>query len=379
MAHIERRKKNRWRARYRAPDGRERSKTFDRKIDAERFLVNVEVEKLKGQWVDPRLGRTTVGEWAESWFASLVRPKQRTIYGYRSVLNRHVLPAFGDVPLGRLEPMAIREWVSGMTTGGVGPSTIRQAWLLLSQILGAAVKDGLIVRNPAQGVEIPRIRPRERFYLTADEVVRLAEETPEPYDTLVWVLAGTGVRFGEAAALRRKRCDLLRSRLDIAEAVEEVAGRIAFGETKTYTRRAAALPPLVRDRLAAHMRTVPPKPDSLVFTGPEGGPLRYSLWYPRVFRPAVVRAGLPENMGVHSLRHTFAALSVANGEHPKSIQTALGHSSIQVTLDTYGHLYPDALEAAAQRLDETFRDATSRIPAASPRPGLEVVRLSNKK
>lgn len=94
--------------------------------------------------------------------------------------------------------------------------------------------------------------------------------------------------------------------------------------------------------------------------------------------PAVLRAGLPASIGVHSLRHTFAALSVANGEHPKSIQTALGHSSIQVTFDTYGHLFPDALEAAAQRLDATFREAVSGFPAASPRPGGEVVRISNK-
>jgi hypothetical protein len=112
------------------------------------------------------------------------------------------------------------------------------------------------------------------------------------------------------------------------------------------------IPGFLREMLAAHLaRNVARDPDSLVFTNAEGGPLRNSNFRSRVWRPALAAAGLPEDLRIHDLRHTCAALLIAQGAHPKAIQAQLGHSSIQVTLDRYGHLFPDDMDGLATQLD----------------------------
>ena len=109
MAHIEKRESGRWRARYRGPDGKERSKTFDRKVDAERFLTSVEGSKLRGDWVDPALGAGLVGEWAWRWLeAAAPSLKPKTAEGYASLLRSRVVPALGNHRLGALRPSTCR-------------------------------------------------------------------------------------------------------------------------------------------------------------------------------------------------------------------------------------------------------------------------------
>ena len=94
-----------------------------------------------------------------------------------------------------------------------------------------------------------------------------------------------------------------------------------------------------------------------MFTAAQGGPLRHSNFYKRVWRPAKEVAGVPEGLRIHDLRHTCAALLIAQGASPKAIQAHLGHSSIQVTFDRYGHLFPEDLEDLADRLDEARESA----------------------
>jgi integrase len=160
------------------------------------------------------------------------------------------------------------------------------------------------------------------------------------------------LRWGEAAALRRNRCHLLRSRLEVVESVAEVGGRLYLGETKTYQRRTVVIPSFLRELLAEHLATqVSRAPDSFVFTGATGGLLRNSNFRRRVWRPAVRALGLPSDLRIHDLRHTCATLLIAQGAHPKAIQAQLGHSSIQVTLDLYGHLFPDDMDRLAGHLD----------------------------
>jgi integrase len=106
--------------------------------------------------------------------------------------------------------------------------------------------------------------------------------------------------------------------------------------------------------LAAHLTGVERERESLVFKGPQGGPLRHSNFRGRVWLPAVEAASLPEDLRIHDLRHTCAALLVAQGAHPKAIQAHLGHSSIQVTLDLYGHIFPDEMDRLAERLDAAY-------------------------
>jgi integrase len=204
-------------------------------------------------------------------------------------------------------------------------------------------------------------------FLSAAEVEHLAQAITPPYGTLVRFAAYTGLRAGEIAALRVKRLDLLRGTVRVVESASEVGGRLISGPTKTYAERTVRLPRFLRDELAAYLADRPHAPDASLFTAPKGGPLRHNNFYQRFFCPALRAAGLSEQLRFHDLRHTCAALLIAQGAHPKAIQAHLGHSSIQVTMDRYGHLFPDALEHLADRLDAARTQARTNQEQIEPR------------
>jgi integrase len=185
----------------------------------------------------------------------------------------------------------------------------------------------------------------------------------------VRLAAYTGLRAGEICALRVGRLDLLRGRILVAESVTEVEGHgLVFGEPKTNERRSVTLPVFLRDELGAHLAGRDAGPDDFVFPSSSGGVLRHKMFYKRVFKPAVMAAGLPTSMRFHDLRHTCASLCIALGAHPKAIQERLGHSSITVTLDRYGHLFPKLDEALTERLDALHQEAAHAISAVAPSP-----------
>lgn len=351
--------------RYRAPNHRERSKSFRRKVDAERFASTVEVQILRGEWVDPRLGRTSFGDWAGRWMPTTAALKPTTRAGYESLLRTYLLPAFGRSAIARIEAVHVREWIAELVSSGLSPSRVRQCYFLFSNIMQAAVHSGYIARTPCVGVKLPRVTRAEMRFLSAEELSALAEAVAAPYSTLIYVLGYGGLRWGEVAALRRSRCELLRARLRVRESLADVDGHLYFGPTKTYKARDVVLPRFLVDRLARHLAgQVPAGPDALVFTSPDGAPLRVSNFRQRVWFAALRASGIPQSFRIHDLRHTCAALLISQGAHPKVIQQHLGHSSITVTMDRYGHLFPDDMDRLADELNNVY----SRSLAAPSRP-----------
>jgi integrase len=363
MAHVEKRSQGRWRARYRGPDGRERSKTFATRRDADRFLATTETAKLRGEWVAPERSRLTVGDWADSWVAVQSHLKPKTRAGYDSLLRTQVLPRWGGTALVRVTHAEVAAWVAGMRTH-LSASRTRQAYHLFKAMLDAAVADNRLARNPAAGIELPRLAQSEHRYLTHAELGALADECGG-YRTLVLVLGYCGLRWGEAAALRVRNIDLLRRRLEIVEAVTEVNGRLVFGAPKTHQRRSVPVPRFVADEIGAVLAAS--TLNDRLFTSPRGGVLRLGNWRRHVFDRATQSVGL-KGVTPHELRHTAASLAIAAGANVKAVQVMLGHRSATLTLDRYGHLFGDELDAVAARLDEAR--------AAFPRPerGLGEVR-----
>lgn len=354
MGHVRRTASGRWQARYRDPSGRERARNFMRKVDADRFLIGVESDKLRGQWIDPDAARIRLSEVAERWYSTTAPLKPKTRSGYRSLLDSRILPHLGELQLRHIDPVVVREWIADLQEDGLSASRIRQARNVLHAVLNMAVDASMVTRNPVAGVKTPPVLSPPRRYLTAEQVGKLAEAMDSPNDLLVLVLAFSGIRFGEAAALRRSHCDLDRSRLHIAESLAEVAGQLHFGTTKTHRQRGVALPGSILKKLQQHLDEAAIPPDGLVFTSPKGRPLRYSNFRRRQWTPAIEKAGL-SGLEIHELRHTAASLMIDQGADPKLIQTQLGHSSISVTYDIYGHLFPDRLDELASRLDELIR------------------------
>jgi integrase len=356
VASIEPRDRNgkrSYRVRYRDPGGRERSKSFGRKADAQAFVISTEHAKRAGSYVDPAAGRVPLGEWAERWYASTAALRPSTRLSYRAMLDRHVLPRFAGVPLARIDRLAVREWAAGLVGAGLSVKTAGLALLVLRRVLAAAVEGELLARNVAAGVKLPKAQKYEALFLTAVEVETLASAIDPRYGTLIRFAAWTGLRPSELAALRVRRLDLLRGTVRVAEAAVDVKGngRLVWGPVKTSTARTVRLPRFLCEDLAAYLAGRPHDRDALVFTMPKGGPIYPSQFAQRHYKPAVRAAGLPDALRLYDLRHTAASLLIREGASIKAVQAQLGHATAAITLDVYAHLLPDELEHLADRMD----------------------------
>lgn len=360
MASVEKLDSGRWQLRWRAPDGSQHKQSFTRKADAERRLISLGHSVMTGSYVDPAAGRMTMGQWAAPWMAGRSHLKPTTLASYESLLRTRILPTWETMPLSRITHAGIVAWVAGMRTEGLSASRTRQAYHLLSSILDDAVRDNRLSRNPAAGVDLPRLPTTERRYLTHGQVAQLANAAG-PYRLLVLVLAYCGLRWGEMAALKVSRVDLMRGRLAIIEAVADVNGHMIFGSPKSHQHRSVPVPRFLRDDLAQHMAGK--GQDELVFTAPRGAVLRVNNFRRRHFDRATTHIGMA-GLVPHELRHTAASLAIASGASVKGVQAMLGHASATLTLDRYGHLFGDELDAVAERLDAAFR--APRVPLVRP-------------
>jgi integrase len=211
--------------------------------------------------------------------------------------------------------------------------------------------------------------------LEPSETMALADVIDDRYRAMVLAAAYTGLRFGELAALHTERFDALRRTLRVEESLSEVRGEFFFKPPKSdASRRTVSVPSFIVEEMAQHL-AVHADDSGLVFSAPVGGPIRRANFRRRIWMPAV-KASVGEPCTFHDLRHTHAALLIAQGEHPKVIQERLGHASIKTTLDTYGHLFDGLDEAAADRLDELWRAA--RVDAMWTQSDSGVIELPTK-
>jgi integrase len=320
-------------------------------VDAERWLLLEEGDVLAGRWHDPASGTELFSLYCEKWLDGR-RPTVagKTEYNTKTLVRGRIIPAFGDKELRQITTAGVRDWQTGLLAEGLSPATVRTYRQILGQVLRQAVADGWISTNPVEGVRAPTVRPRRQLFLTADELKRLADAAAD-YGPLVWFLGWSGLRFGEAAALRVGNIGIGRRRVRVEESVTEVGGRLEFGSTKTHESRTVIVPGFVIEWLAPLIDGKDPR--DLVFTAPQGGPLRLRNFRRRVFTPAAVEIGKPDLLP-HDLRDTAASLAISSGASIKAVQRMLGHASAAMTLDVYGSLFEEDLEALANRLEERY-------------------------
>lgn len=362
----------RWRVRWYGPDAKPKSATFGKLPEAENHVHEVEAKMRDGSYRDASAGKSTLTDVYEKWKGTLSGLEPTTRETYLDTWRVHVEPRWGDYQVRRIEWEDIAEWVGHLGEGShgcrkVGPGRTQKIHLVLSLVLGHAVRAKRIAVNPAAGIPLPRPIPQDHVYLTHAQVDRIAEAAEE-YRLLVLLLAYTGLRWGEVSAVTVGAVDTVARRLAVRQAYKKTRGGLILGLPKTHERRkvpilrslAAELEKVTKDRSAA----------DLLFTAPGGGPLYGDNFRTRVFNPAVKAAGLA-GLGVtpHKLRHTAASLGIASGADVKVVQTMLGHKSAAMTLDTYGHLFPDRLDEVADRLDRerAHRDALRAVATAVAR------------
>jgi integrase len=367
MASITRDKSGAWRARYRDPDGQQRSRNFPRRREAELFLTGTEHAKASGAYVDPVLGKITFATWAKEWRSGIVDLRPSTLARDDGYLDRYLLPVFGRKRLAEIDHTMVRAWIAGLSARGLAPSTVVLAGLLLRKIMATAVAAGRIAASPCVGVRLPRIEREEARFLTPTEVAELTNAMDPRYRGLVVLGAYGGLRIGEMLGLRSQHLDLLHARVNVAEILVEVSGHLYYGPPKTRAgRRAVPLPRVATDALRTHLEVYPAARSDLVFTAPEGGPVRLASWRRRFWKPAVETAGLAP-LRPHDLRHTAVALWIAAGATPREIAVRAGHTSVVTVLDRYGHLFPDAEERVNDALDRLAAGAKD-VSRATVRP-----------
>jgi integrase len=363
-------------ARYVDDRGREHTKVFGRKVDAQHWLTKQVSDQVTGTWTDPKLSGQTFGALAERWIKTKGTRAPKTVAGYRSLLDTLVLPRWRDVALRDMSFDGIQEWVSGLSVGGsarweghgLSASRVIQAYQVVSQVLRFAVRANYLAANPADDIELPRKPDVDQRYLTHEQLHRLAVASGR-FRTFVLALGFCGLRFGETAALRVSDVDLKSRRIRVSRSVTYVARTgLLDGATKNHSARMVPVPRFLAPLLETEMTGKDGA--ALVFPSRRGGYLTLGevRW---VFDRAVqaVRAAAtaqrqkeadeigeaitPEFPVItpHELRHTCASLAISEGANVKVLQSLLGHKTATLTLDRYGHLFPDDLDRIADAFD----------------------------
>lgn len=344
--------------------------TFRTKADADLAVKAAETAMVKGGWVDPARGRLALGEYAPQWLRERGKIAPRTREIYASLLRVHVLPALGDVQLGRLDPGEIRRWHASLLDGE-SPGMAPKAYRLLRTILATAVDDELIVRNPCRirsgGVE----RSPERRMASLPQLYALASAVPARYRALILLAGLTGLRTGEIFALTRANVDLVQVTVSVdKQRVRLDSGDVVVGAPKTDAgRRTIALPSVLVPELEQHLaHYVASGPDAIVFTGARGAPLDRTNFRHRVWVPAVEQVDV-EGLRFHDLRHTAATLAAVTGATTKELMARLGHASPRAAL-IYQHATLDRDRAIADALNGLVVQSglASLTPTRAARP-----------
>ena len=360
---------HRWRARYLDPDGRERARTFARKIDAEQFLAGVESDKSRGLYVDPAAGRLTVGEYARTWQAAQVH-RRTTVAVFDSHIRNHIVPVLGHRPLAAVTRSEVQAWVKGRSQL-LAPSTTATVYAVLRMVFRAAVADRLIAVSPCERISLPKAPPRDLVPLPREAVLALADEVPGRYRAAILLAAGTGLRQGELLGLAGDRVDFLRRTLRVdAQLILLPGGPPYLAAPKTpASYRTVPLADVVLEALAAHIKQYPStsaadergQTRDLIFSDEKVRPVSRTNFHRRAWAPAVQRVGLPTGTRFHDLRHFYASLLIDGGESVKAVQTRLGHATAEETLNTYAHLWPESADRAREAVDRGLRRPPSEM------------------
>jgi integrase len=350
------------------------------KRDAQTYLSKTLIEIREGTFIDPT--PLTVGEYLDKWLESAANAKvsERTFAEYSALLKRYVLEPLGMKKLSDLRPLDIQSLYSSMLSPklkdgeepeegviyglGVSARTVRYTHAVLSSALKQAVRWGMLYRNPAELVQLPKHSRKEMHALSAAESAKFLKAVEsDRYASLFTLALVTGMRPEEYLGLKWSDVDLTKGTVTVRRALvwRTKGGGWYFTEPKTArSRRTIPLPNSTLRILVDHKRsqamerlkTGPNWQDNgLVFTTAIGTPQNISNLTRVNFKPALERAGLPKTVRLYDLRHTCATLLLAANEHPKVVSERLGHASVTLTLDTYSHVLPTMQEAASEKLE----------------------------
>ena len=360
----------RWEVRWRA-DGAGRRKLFGYRSDAEAFMAEIEDRIRSNRYMDPKDSCRPLRQAADLWQQGLAGTIKGSTEGrYRRELRVWVLPQWGDVALKDITTVRIQHWYVSLAEGkapyggergcgsALSASSIRSVGkIVLGSILDVAVENRWIDANPVAKAKVPHNRAvQRRIYLAPQEIKVIAGQMDEANATAVYLLAYTGLRIGEALALRCGDVDLSRNRINVLRTQSVDAGS-RLVETLPKGNRTRVVP--IPSQLLPRVKTLLEDrgPEDYLLRGPRGGRQSTTNWRNRVWAPALRDAGMQdiEGLVIHSLRHTYASLAIKAGADVKTLQAVLGHASATETLDTYADLWPNRTGEVAEVIGQDIQ------------------------
>ncbi|WFE45014.1 site-specific integrase [Verrucosispora sp. WMMD1129] len=380
MASVEKRDDGRpkpWLVRWRDEGGRQRKKSFARKVDADRFRAEVEHTLNTGSYIDPAAGKITFRQYAERWREGQPH-RANTAARKKSLLTKHVYPVLGDRRMASIRTSMVQSFVTALP---LAPSSARTVYRTVRAVFRAAAADRVIPFDPCVKIKLPELPHEEVVPLTIAQVDALAEAVPCRYRALVEFDAGTGLRQGEVFGVEVSMIDRARKVVKVYQQVQPAAGggTVVCPLKAKASYRSVPLGDAMLAVLDAHMKEFPPvevdvlditgaKPvtrkASFVFADEAGRALNRNAFNETVWRRARAAAGL-HAATQHDLRHFFASALIREGLSPKAVAALLGHADVAMTLNTYSHLWPGDDDRSRLAIDKAFR---RDVPHMRPTP-----------
>ena len=349
-----------WVVRYRTTGGRssrQRERSFGSDLrEAEDFALKVEHDKRAHVFVDPKAGRMLFRDAAGTWLNQHLGADS-SIATYRSVLRAHINPAIGGKPIGAIRREDIKALIAGMHRKELSASRIGCAHLVISAVLAEAVRDKKLAESPCTGIQLPGVVTAADFILpTHEQVEAVAAGLPLDWAATVCLMHGCGLRIGEALAVNL-RCRINGGKtLRAREQVNPAAQLRPLKFRREGEFRDIPLPRYVSEAIDKHVAEHGTTSDGYLFQG-----RKYKLVvrrsYQEDFQRAAAKAGLPPEFIPHSLRHLYASTALAEGIPITEVSRWLGHKSIEVTHQIYGHLIPSSFDRARTALDNAYQSS----------------------
>ena len=385
---IRKRADGRWEGRYSVGFDPKTGKQIQKSVygatqkEARQKLTQIIGEIDDGEYLEP--SKLKLGDWLDIWLNEYCEDKKySTVKGYRAKVKKHIKPQLGDIPLGKLTTPEVQKFYNRLLkppdgSPGSSPKTIKNTHGVLSKAMSVAVMNGYIRRNPCQGVILPRMEKREVEPLTDDQVALLLQlgEKDEEYGILLKVILLTGLRKAEALGITWDCVDFRRGVIRINKQLQKRPlkdGGVMFTSLKNGKGRVLKPAPYVMELMKKrYEQQIQQKEEAsfawvgwhteaehrtaLAFTTIFGTPLQPQTTYNH-FKKLAIEIGAP-NARVHDLRHTYAVLSLQNGDDVKTVQGNLGHATAAFTLDVYGHVSEAMKEASSSRMEQYVRSLT---------------------
>lgn len=351
---------------------KETSRSFALKRDAEEFRTHTENAMRSRPYLDPASARKTFAEVVDSWMSSRKKIRDSTRHRDERDLATWVLPKWGNREIGSITRAEVIAWITelevgsaphqyavraaGKVTSGLSPRSIRALYVILNAALNHAVELRWLAYNEAQRVELAVSHQARRIYLDFEQVealaLRVGHFSGRASDaTLIRMLAYTGLRIGEALALKVSDVEMARNRVLIERTWTDSNGAIKLGPPKSGKARRVPIHGFLSHEYRSLIEGR--SPDCWLFEAPRGGNHSPNNWRSRVWQKAIRGSEFQlMKLTPHGLRHTAASMAIAAGADVKVVQEMLGHSSAVQTLDTYADLWPDRLDEVSDRVGE---------------------------